>query len=71
MFVATLVIGLDLGLGLGVLFSLLVIIVRTILPYSPQLGETGAWYYPPEEKLADDDFDEEELKVCIGWWMDF
>ncbi|XP_064398689.1 prestin-like [Halichondria panicea] len=62
-FVATLVIGLDLGLGLGVLFSLLVIIVRTILPYSPQLGETGAWYYPPEEKLANDDFDEEELKV--------
>ncbi len=63
-FFATLFIGLDLGLGLGVLFSLLVIIIRTILPYSPELGEAGAWHYPPEQKLADDeDFDAEELKV--------
>ena len=41
----------------------MVIIVWTILPYSPSLGETRAWHYPPNEKLDDDEFDEEDLKV--------
>ena len=62
-FGSTLVIGLDVGLAVGVIFSLLVIIIRTILPYSPSLGETRAWHYPPNEKLDDDEFDEEDLKV--------
>ena len=65
MFFATLLIGLDIGLGIGVLFSLFVIVMRTILPYSPSLGETRAWHYPPDEKLDDDEFDEEELRVII------
>ena len=56
-------IDLDVGLAVGVIFSLLVIIIRTILPYSPLLGETRAWHYPPNEKLDDDEFDEEDLKV--------
>ena len=64
-FLATLLIGLDIGLGIGVLFSLFIIVFQTILPYSPSLGETRAWHYPPEEKLADENFDEEELKVII------
>ena len=58
-----LAIGVDVGLAVGVIYSLLVIIVRTILPYSPSLGETRAWHYPPNEKLDDDEFDEEDLKV--------
>ena len=62
-FLATLLIGLDIGLAIGVLFSLFVVVVRTILPYSPSLGETRAWHYPPDEKLEDDEFDEEDLKV--------
>ena len=62
-FFATLLIGLDIGLGIGVIFSLFVVVLRTILPYSPSLGETRAWHYPPDEKLEDDDFDEEDLKV--------
>ena len=62
-FFATLLIGLDIGLGIGVLFSLFVVVLRTILPYSPSLGETRAWHYPPDEKLDDDEFDEEELRV--------
>lgn len=62
-FLSTLLIGLDIGLGIGVLFSLFVVVLRTILPYSPSLGETRAWHYPPEEKLEDDEFDEEDLKV--------
>ena len=32
-FASTLLIGLDIGLALGVIFSLLVIVIRTILPY--------------------------------------
>ena len=56
-------IGLDVGLAVGVIYSLLVIIVRTILPYSLSLGETRAWHYPPNEKLDDDEFDEEDLKM--------
>ena len=65
-FFSTLLIGLDIGLGVGVLFSLLVIVVRTILPYSRELGEAEAWHYPPEEKLADENFDEGELQVrCV------
>ena len=55
--------GLDIGLAIGVLFSLLVIVIRTILPYSPSLGETRAWYYPPDEKLDDEEFDVEDLRV--------
>ena len=62
-FTSTLVIGLDIGLGLGVIFSLLVIVIRTILPYSPSLGETRAWHYPPDEKLDDEEFDVEDLRV--------
>ena len=50
-------------LAVGIIFSLLVIIVRTILPYSPSLGETKTWHYPPDKKLDDDDFDEEDLRV--------
>ena len=61
-------IGLDVGLAIGVIFSLLVIIVRTILPYSPSLGETRAWHYPPDEKLDDDEFDEEDLRVRERGW---
>ena len=61
-FVSTLVIGLDVGLGIGVLFSILMVILRTVLPFSPELGETRAWHYPPNE-LQDEDFDEAELKV--------
>lgn len=62
-FASTLLIGLDVGLAVGVIFSLFVIIVRTILPYSPSLGETRAWHYPPDEKLDDEEFDEEDLRV--------
>ena len=62
-FGSTLIIGLDVGLAVGVIYSLLVIIVRTILPYSPSLGETRAWHYPPDEKLDDDEFDVEDLNV--------
>ena len=62
-FLATFFIGLDIGLGVGVLFNLLVVILRTILPFSPELGEARAWHYPPEQTLADEDFDEEDLKV--------
>ena len=65
-FTSTLVIGLDIGLGLGVIFSLLVIVIRTILPYSPSLGETRAWHYPPDEKLDDEEFDVEDLRVGGG-----
>ena len=65
MFLSTLIIGLDIGLGIGVLFSLFVVVLRTILPYSPSLGETRAWHYPPDEKLEDDDFDEEDLRVLF------
>ena len=64
-FTSTLLIGLDVGLAIGVIFSLLVIIVRTILPYSPSLGETRAWHYPPDEKLDDDEFDVEDLRVGV------
>ena len=28
-------------------------------------GETKAWHYPPEVKFADEDFDEEDLRVCV------
>ena len=63
-FVSTLVIGLDIGLAIGVIFSLFIIIVRTILPYSPSLGETRAWRYPTDDNLDDDEFDVEDLKVC-------
>ena len=65
-FLATLFIGLDIGLGVGVLFSLLVVILRTLLPFSPELGEARAWHYPPEQTLTDEDFDEEDLKVREG-----
>lgn len=64
-FLSTLLIGLDIGLGIGILFSLLLVIGRTLLPFSPELGEARAWHYPPEEKLAEDDFDVEDLKVCM------
>ena len=64
-FTSTLVIGLDVGLAIGVIYSLLVIIIRTILPYSPSLGETRAWHYPPDEKLDDDEFDIEDLRVGV------
>ena len=37
----------------------------TILPYSPSLGETRAWHYPPDEKLDDDEFDVEDLRVRV------
>ncbi len=60
-FASTLLIGLDIGLGVGVAFSLLVVVVKTILPFSPQLGETRAWQYLPNQ--LDENFDEEELKV--------
>ena len=60
-FVSTLVIGLDIGLGVGVCFSILVVIFQTVLPFSPELGETRAWHYPPNQ--LDEDFDEAELKV--------
>ena len=49
--------------ALGVIFSLLVIVIRTILPYSPSLGETRAWHYPPDEELDDEEFDVEDLRV--------
>ncbi len=62
-FLSTLLIGLDVGLGIGILFSLFLIILRTVLPFSPELGETRAWHFPPEEKLADEEFDAEDLKV--------
>ena len=62
---STLLIGLDIGLAIGVIFNLLVIIVRTILPYSPSLGETRAWHYPPDEKLDYDEFDVEDLRVGV------
>ena len=65
-FLATLFIGLDIGLGVGVLFNLLVVILRTILPFSPELGEARVWHYPPEQTLTDEDFDEEDLKVGEG-----
>ena len=64
-FLATFFIGLDIGLGVGVLFNLLVVILRTILPFSPELGEARAWHYPPEQTLTDEDFDEEDLKVGL------
>ena len=60
-YLATLIIGLDIGLGVGVLFNILVIIYKTVLPFSPELGETRAWHYPPNQ--LSEDFDEEELKV--------
>ena len=84
MFFSTLLIGLDIGLGIGVLFSLFLVMLRTVLPYSPTLGnlyiptclinmwllvclgitgEAKAWHYPPEVKFADEDFDEEDLRV--------
>ena len=66
-FGSTLIIGLDVGLAVGVIYSLLIIVVRTILPYSPSLGETKAWHYPPDEKLDDDEFDVEDLKVGVTW----
>ena len=28
-------------------------------------GEAKAWHYPPEAKFADEDFDEEDLRVCV------
>ena len=49
--------------GVGVLFSLLVVVVRTILPFSPELGETRAWHYPPDEKLKEEEYDAEDFKV--------
>ena len=61
-FLSTLGIGLDVGLGVGVFFSILVVVVRTVLPFSPELGETRAWHYPPNQ-LANEEFDEAELKV--------
>lgn len=60
-FLATLGIGLDVGLGVGVCFSILMVVVRTVLPFTPELGETRAWHYPPSQ--LDEDFDEAELKV--------
>jgi MFS superfamily sulfate permease-like transporter len=62
-FFSTLLIGLDIGLGIGVLFSLFLVMFRTVLPYSPALGEARAWHYPPEVKFADEDFDVEDLRV--------
>ena len=53
------------GLGIGVGFSLLVVIVRTVLPFSPALGAAVAWHFPPEEKFVDEEFDVEDLRVCI------
>jgi hypothetical protein len=38
-FLSTTLLGVDLGLGVGVAFSLLVIIYRTVLPYSSVLGQ--------------------------------
>ena len=35
------------------------------MPYSPSLGETRAWHYPPDEKLDDDEFDVEDLRVGV------
>ena len=54
-------VGLDIGLGVGVAFSLLVVVYKTILPFSPRLGEARAWQYLPNQ--LDENFDEEELKV--------
>ena len=68
-FVATLSIGLDIGLGVGVLFSLLVVVLRTLLPFSPELGEARAWHYPPGAGLDDENFDEEDLKVGSASYM--
>ena len=28
-------------------------------------GEAKAWHYPPEVKFADEDFDEEDLRVSL------
>ena len=61
-FFSTLLIGLDIGLGIGVLYSIMVVIYKTVLPFSPQLGETRAWHYPPDQ-ISDENFDEAELKV--------
>ena len=44
-------------------FSLVVVVVKTVLPFSPQLGEARAWQYLPNQ--LDENFDEEELKVSI------
>ncbi|XP_019851375.1 PREDICTED: solute carrier family 26 member 10-like [Amphimedon queenslandica] len=60
-FLSTLIIGLDLGLGIGIFFSLFTIIVRTILPYSPHLGEANQWSYPID--TADNEYDENDFKV--------
>jgi ABC-type transport system involved in cytochrome bd biosynthesis fused ATPase/permease subunit len=60
-FFSTLVIGLDIGLGIGILFHIFVIIFQTVLPYATEVGEARAWHYPPGQLL--EDFDEAELKV--------
>ena len=33
-------------------------------------GEAKAWHYPPEVKFADEDFDEEDLRVSLGSCID-
>jgi MFS superfamily sulfate permease-like transporter len=60
-FFSTLLIGLDIGLGIGVLFSLVLVMFRTVLPYSPALGEPSLLHHTnpvhtsfaePKDKLA-------------------
>ena len=63
-FGTTLLIGLDVGLGIGVIFSILVVIFKTVLPFSPEIGEAKAWHYLPQP-CKDENFDHDELKVIL------